>query len=285
MKKSMIVAGAACCWMALPAFAQDCTALDTFPATITTPGKYCLAANSETTATSGATVFIDSHDVELDCKGHTLRSTAASATGSSSAILAVNRNNVRVTNCRIIGGFTYGIHFSQNNAVANKNYYITVDNNYVAGPYSDGIVAFGSAVEIRDNRVLDIGGQLNAPAFGIRVGGSSVGFKFQTVHGNHVVGTNSPYTHAFGIYSANSVGSVFHKNLVNGTSGAEGFKGYGIRIASGAGNTITSNYVLDAGPGTGSVGIQTPANGGWCYDNQLRTAQWTIGCDASLGNY
>lgn len=285
MKKPMIVAGMACCWMALPALAEECTALASFPVTISTPGKYCLAANSETASSNGATVLIDANDVELDCKGHTLRSTSASATGRSSAILAVNRNNVRVTNCRIMGGYTYGIHFSQSNTVPNQTYYITIDNNYIAGPYSDGIVAFGSAIEIRDNRVLDVGGQLNAAAFGIRIGGSQVGFKFQTVHGNHVVGTNSPYSHAFGIYSSNSIGSVFHKNLVNGTSGKAGFKGYGIRISAGGGNTITSNYVLDAGPGTDGVGIQTPQNGGWCYDNQLRAAQWTIGCDASLGNY
>ena len=95
----------------------------------------------------------------------------------------------------------------------------------------------------------------------------------------------SPYSHAFGIYSTNSIGSVFHENLVNGTSGAEGFKGYGIRITSGGGNTMTGNYILDAGPGTDAVAIQTPENGGWCYDNQLRAAVWTIGCDASLGNY
>jgi hypothetical protein len=270
--------------LSVDARAQSCTPISSFPANIDAPGSYCLVQDGSTDATEGTLINIAANDVTLDCQQHTLKSGALSATGSSSAIVAYERNNVRIRNCRIIGGFTYGINVSQDLSGMPRSYYNIVEDNYVAGPYSAGIIAFGSAIEVRGNRVFDIGGQLNQPSYGIRVGGPANGFKFQTVHGNHVVGTNSPARYAYGIYSDASTGSVFHENLVNGTSGGEGYPSYGLRIVSGTGNTITSNYVLDAGDGN-SIGIGTPNGGGWCYDNQIRTGTWTRGCDASLGNY
>lgn len=284
-----IISAACMAILGLLAFDADasCIVLEGLPANIEAPGTYCLAQGHLTDITSGTLINIAANDVTLDCQGHTLRSTAASASGSSSAIVAFDRNNVEIRNCRIIGGFTHGINVSQDNLQPNRSYYNSVVDNYVAGPYMSGIIAFGSAIEVRGNRVYDIGGQLNQSAFGIRVGGSKVsGFKFQIVHDNRVAGTNSPTRHAYGIFSDGSVGTVFHENLVSGSSGAGGaYKGYGIKIASGAGNTITDNYLHDAGPGSDAVGVQTPSGGGVCYDNQIWAAQPTIGCNAGYGNY
>lgn len=289
MKSAILNSLAAATMLASGAAAAQsaCTTLDTLPATISEPGNYCLAANHATNITSGTLINIAANDVTLDCRQFTLRNNAASATGSSSAIVALNRNNVTIENCRVIGGFTHGINVSQNNSQPNLSYYNIVRNNFIAGPYRNGIVAFGSAIEIRDNRIYDIGGQLNAPVNGILIGGSDVGgFKFQMVQGNRIAGTNSPSRAAYGIYSTGSIGSVFHENLVSGTSSAGGaYKAYGIMVLTGAGITVTDNYISDAGPGSDSVGVQTPADGGVCYDNQIWSVVPTSGCDASLGNY
>ena len=117
-------------------------------------------------------------------------------------------------------------------------------------------------------------------------GGSSVSiYKFQVVERNLVAGTSSPFRNAYGIYSDNSIGSMFLNNTVSGTYGlGPNYKGYGIFVANGAGVTVRGNIV--GGGGTNEVGIRTPTNGGWCYDNQIRTNPTpTIGCDASLGNF
>lgn len=263
---------------------EGCTVLSALPVSITTPGKYCLAKNFTTAITSGSLINIAANDVTLDCRKFTLRSTATSNTGSSSAIVAMSRNNIVIENCSVVGGFTFGINVSQVNTEPTKSFYNTIRNNYVAGPYYQGIIAYGSAIEVTGNRVYDIGGQLNKNAIGIRIGGSTAGGpKFQVLRENGVIGTNAPAAIAYGIYSDFSIGTLIDTNLVTGTASAPGKLSYGVYIAKGGGNTITNNNILDSGNGA-SVGIATPANGGWCYDNMLRVGTNTQGCDATYGN-
>lgn len=287
MKHLLSALAAVCVLLCLPATAlaeNGCTEITTYPATITSPGKYCLAKDGTTALTAGALVSIKSNDVTLDCQQHTLKSTATSASGSSSAIYAYGRNNLLIENCRVIGGFTYGIKVSQDQQVSNRNYYNIIRNNVVAGPYFQGIVAFGSAVEVHGNRVYDIGGQVNSPAVGINIGGAQVGYRMQVVRENAVAGTNAPSSIGFGILSSNSQGTLINHNLVTGTISKSGNPSYAIMLSAGSGNTITDNVLVDAGR-PDSVGISTPEGGAWCYDNQIRAYTATEGCDASLQNY
>lgn len=279
---------------AVPALAQDaqpaaCQALTSLPATISAPGNYCLTGNHTTAITSGNLITIAANDVTLDCQDHTLRSTATNNNASSSAVYALDRNNLMIKNCRIIGGFTNGINVRQNLTVPNKSYYTVIMRNFVAGPFWQGIVAYGSGIEVRENRVYDIGGQLNNYAIGIRVGGSSASaYRFQMVEGNLVAGTNSPNKLAYGIFSDRSIGAIFHDNVITGTTASSATQfSYGIRIADGAGNTITENYVHDAGPAySNAYGIHGPEGMGVCYDNQIWSSlATTTGCDASMGNF
>lgn len=283
MKKLMIVAGAACCWMALPALAGECIALTSFPATISTAGKYCLAEDVTVDSPSAKAIHIDANDVTLDCEGHTLKNLATANNGTSVGVYLYAQNNVVIRNCRIIGGFTHGIQASQDNSTYNQNYYIEIKDNYVAGPYHHGIWAYGSAVEVTGNRVYDIGGQLNRDGIGIRVGASSVGFRLHTVVDNFVAGTNSPYRHAFGIYSDNSQGGIFIRNGVVGSSGNDNFGSYGFRIG-GSYNRVTDNHVTGTGKAN-DRGILSTDGTTSCYDNYIRSTVATQNCDASLGNY
>lgn len=254
------------------------------PATISSPGNYCLAADYTTSDPAEKSITIAAHDVTVDCQGHTLSSNANSNNGTSVAIFANNRHDVTVRNCRIMGAYSIGIDILQDNSGPNANYYVTITDNYIGGPYLYGIRAYGSALEILRNHIYDIGGQLNSHAAGIRIG-SGTGFGFHLLKENLIAGTNSPYTNAFGILSDKSVASIF---IGNGTTGAyasnTAYRGYGIRILGGSGNRITDNHVNGSGH-SNDVGITTNDTASSCFDNYIRAATKTTTCNASLGNY
>jgi hypothetical protein len=270
-----------------PAMAQSCTTVNAIPATISAPGKYCLANDFEVNATTGNSITIASNGVTLDCDGHALRNASTSAVGAANGIGLVSRRDVTIRNCRIIGGYRNGISATQNNTVANQNYYITLDSNYVAGPLLNGILAYGSGIEITNNRIYDIGGLTNANAFGIHLGASTASnyFKFHLVKDNLVAGTNTPYLSAYGIYSEGTVAGIFVGNGITGTSASNATYGaYGIRLL-GSLNRITDNHVVGGGDPDKDFGITAADTGTACFDNYIRAITRTATCDATLGNY
>jgi hypothetical protein len=274
--------------LAAPARAQPavpgCIEIASVPYTISAPGTYCLNRSFDVDITSGATITINSIEVNLDCREHTLYNFATALDGSSSAIYLLNRHDVTIRNCRILGGYTHGIHVAQDNSVANRNYAITIADNVVTECAWHGIRAFGTDIEVRDNRVYNVGGQANASAIGIRVGGATPGNKFHVVTGNVVSNTVSLASNAFAIYSDNSVAGVFTGNRVSRTFAANGaYRSYGIRIASGSDNLVTGNSLVgrNVANDTGIYATATDA----CYDNHIRSPQPTRTCDDSLGNH
>jgi len=265
------------------AFAQSCTAINAIPATLTVPGKYCLTKDFTVNMATGYGIAIANSDITVDCDGHSVKNTNTNAANNTSGIKAIGRNNIVVENCRVLGAWANGIDLEQNNTQANKNYYINVRNNYVAGPFWHGIRVWGSAVEVRGNQVYDIGGRPNTYAAGIRVGGSNISTHMQDVRDNTVVGTTSPSSAAYGIFSDNSLSSAFLNNGVIATQAAAGFSSYGLYII-GQFNRISDNHVTGTGS-DGEVGIWTTDNTTSCFDNYLRTMGWTSNCDAAMGNY
>lgn len=286
MKKFCPLVLLATCAYAPLAFAQSCTDIASLPATIAQPGKYCLSKDFVLNSATAKAITIAANDVVLDCQGHTIRNSATSNAGTSEGIYAFGRNGLTVQNCRVLGGFANGISLIQDNAASNKSYYINIQNNYIAGPFNHGIRAFGSAIEIRNNRVYDIGGQLNTYAFGIRVAASTQASspKFHLVHENVVAGINSPYNNAYGIYSENSIAGLFRMNDVTGTTASNpGFRSYAFRVG-GSVNTIADNHIVGS-PLSNDTGILASSASSDCYDNNIRSPQPTTGCDASMGNY
>ena len=264
-----------------------CTALDTLPTTIKAPGEYCLARDYAVNMASGNLIVIATNGVTLDCAGHALRNSATSASSTSNAITMNSRNDIVVKNCRIIGGFNTGINVAQNNALPNKNYYVTIADNYIAGPTLHGIRAYGSALEITNNRIYDVGGQLNDNAYGIRLGGSTTNnyFKFHVVRDNLVAATNSPYLSAYGIFSEGTWAGVFTGNTISGTSASNpSYGAFGMRIEGGM-NRVTGNHVVGGGDPDNDFGIYTLDTNSACYDNYIRAITPTANCNATLGNY
>ena len=267
----------------ITAAAENCTQITSLPATIGAPGKYCLVDSHTVNMTTGNAITIASNDVTLDCDGNTIKNTAVANDGSSTGVYANSRNGITVENCRIMGGFTNGIDLFQFNSGANANYYSTIRDNQDGGAYYHGIRAYGSALEITDNRVYDIGGQAGTYAIGLRVGGSANAFRLHVVRGNYIAGTNSPFSAAYGIFSDNSLVSAFLDNGIVGTSAKAGKVAYGMYI-KGQHNRLTDNHIV----GTGSpseVGIHADDGTTSCYDNYMRVTTETRNCDATLGNY
>ena len=287
MKKYLTCAAMFMAAHAAPALADNCTAITAIPATISAPGKYCLTQDFAVNAVSGSSITIATNGVTLDCAGHALRNASTSATGAANGIALTSRNDVVIRNCRVVGGYRNGIFATQTNSVANKNYYITIENNYVAGPLLNGILAYGSGIEITNNRVYDVGGLANSNAYGIHLGASTVSsyFKFHLVKDNLVAGTNSPYLSAYGIYSEGTFAGIFIGNGITGTTASNATYGaYGIRLAGGF-NRITDNHVVSGGDPDKDFGIYTLDTDSACYDNYIRAITPTASCDASLGNY
>ena len=265
------------------AFAQNCTQITTVPATISTPGKYCLAKDATVNMASGVGINIVSHDVTLDCDGRQLNNTSTINTATSIGIQSNNRHNIVIKNCRVIGGWSNGIDMYQDNTKPNTNFYNQILDNYVAGPLWHGIRAYGSAIEVIGNTVYDVGGKLNQYAIGIRVGGYVSGFRLHVVTGNKVIGTNSDTSAAYGIFSDNTQSGAFLENGVAATTAAAGKNAYGLYIA-GQYNRISDNHVTGVGSAT-ETGIWTTNATTSCFDNYLRTNAWTVNCDATMGNY
>ena len=259
-----------------------CTDLPTLPATISASGNYCLSANHTVNLTTGAAITIAASNVPLDCQDHTVNNTATTSTATSSGIYATGRHDLNVRNCRITGGFGYGIQIHQNNAAANQNYYINLQDNFIGGPYWHGILAYGSAIELRGNRVYDVGGRSASYAMGIRVGASTVAGqpRFFVLRDNLVAGTNAPANVAYGIYGENTVAGIF---IANGVTGSSGASTYSFRIG-GSVNRLTENHIIGSGKTT-DYGIYTVSATDACYDNHIRATTPTVGCDAELGNY
>jgi hypothetical protein len=147
---------------------------------------------------------------------------AVSATLAAARSVSASSMAIRTT-----PRFTNGITATQTLSMAPQVYYANIIDNYIAGPYRYGIQAYGSGIEIRGNRIYDVGGQSGSFAMGIRVAGpTGAGMpRFFLLKDNLVAGTNAGSNVAYGIYSDNSVAAIIINNGVSGTTGAWGSPG------------------------------------------------------------
>ena len=123
------------------------TALNSF-STIGTSGSYYLSGNI--TVASGNGLTITASNVSLDLNGFTIRTSAASSTGTAIS-LSPSANNVTISNGQISGLFFYGVH---NPSGSIKN--VTVRDLIVQGPTARGIGILGSNRFVENCTVTDV---------------------------------------------------------------------------------------------------------------------------------
>lgn len=133
----------------------QCTGtIASLPTVINTPGTWCLARDLTTMITEGFVVFIGSHDVTLDCNGHRLASRAMNPNAETWGIIAADRRNITVRNCRV-DGFRFGILLQNGSGLEASNNRLS-KNTYV------GIFVVGDNSVIKNNVVFDTGGRDSA---------------------------------------------------------------------------------------------------------------------------
>jgi parallel beta-helix repeat protein len=131
--------------------ADNCTGtIVSLPATISTPGIWCLKRHVYTAITSGAAITIDSDDVTLDCNDFKIGGLPGNVNTDTVGISATHALNVTIRHC-VIRGFLEGIRLD-GNASGGSIEDNRLDQNTVAG-----IHLAGSGHVVRGNRINSTG--------------------------------------------------------------------------------------------------------------------------------
>jgi hypothetical protein len=233
------------------------------PATIATPGVWCVDRHLVTAMASGTAIAVTGSNITIDCNHFRLSGTAGAAT-TAIGIGASARTNVTVRNCSV-RGFRYGAQLSGTGHV--------VEDSRFDASTSVGIEIDADLASVRRNLVADTGGSTIAgSAMGIYVTGSA-DIADNTVSG--VVATAGTGAAAHGIYSNLNAAGQIAGNRVRGVVGDS--NDYGIWGLSTGRLVLRANDVV-AESGTGLIGIRCTTSSARAVDNVV------LGFATSLSN-
>jgi hypothetical protein len=223
-----------------------CTTISALPATLTTPGVYCLQSDLAITAGVGKEMAINipaASDITLDCNGFrisgTVPTTANEATLEHTGVYIGSSSRVTVRNCRLTG-FHYGIQVGRNGAGQPRSRDIVIEDNTLDNG-GVGVQAFPEGTSrISGNLIanfLERGFDVNAPA------GQT------TVSGNLVsrTGTATTIVGQAGLFSSSLGGwLIVDGNVFAETVGPSGSGNSVVRLApaGGIGVAFTGNTIL-----------------------------------------
>jgi hypothetical protein len=208
------------------AFGQTCTPVTTLPATLSSPGVYCLTSNLVYSGTADA-IVIAAGDVVIDFQQFRLRST----TGDN-GVLVNSGDDVVIPNGKI-DGFHNAIRLSGGRAALVEKMRISQTRNI-------SIVSTANSPIIRENRI-DRAGATAIATFGNQV---------KILDNDITFHENNPY------YGIGSDGS---QALIQGNRMSQ-VSGYGITVL-GAGNIIRNNVVNGVANTVTLIGVLTPVRG------------------------
>lgn len=123
--------------------------ITTVPATISTQGVWCLNKDLATSIASGAAINIAVPNVTLDCNDWKLGGLGAGITTQAIGING-STSNITIRNCNV-RGFKIGLN------LANGANHLVEHNRFDSNTWL-GMAVEGDGTVIRDNRVVDTGG-------------------------------------------------------------------------------------------------------------------------------
>ena len=241
-----------------PALAETtlCTVITALPATISSPGVYCLESDFAYNSIGVPAITITANNVTLDLNAHKIGDLGAGTAVSTSGIYAIAVQNITIKN-GIVRGFATGILLTDNTtppttAQGHLVEDMRTDDNRLVGI---SIVANGSIV--RHNQVVATGGSTlaaNENSVGISVSGQG-----NRVLDNDVTDTTASGTgNAFGIRGSGAEALVVADNRVSGVIASGGGLEYAIDITgsphAGVRDNTLSNASIPA-TATQSVGL------------------------------
>jgi hypothetical protein len=252
---------------------DNCTGfVTTLPATLTTQGTWCLAADLSAGVTSGAAITIAASNITLDCNDFKVGGLAGGLSTQAAGVLALGRANVTVRNCSI-RGFQYGVRLEGSGHVVEDN---RLDHNT-----SVGIRVFGDGSIVRRNRVLDTGGStVGTIAAGISTSGS-VDVVDNTIA--NVAALRPPgQGNNYGIRTAGNLGGSIAGNRIRGiVVEASGWAIWN----DGAGRVVVTGNDLLGGAQAGDGGIRCASAEGTATANVVAGFSTGItGCTVGAGN-
>jgi hypothetical protein len=260
------------------------------PATISTPGTWCLTQDLATSMSSGAAIILDSDDVTLDCNGFRIDDAGGGTGTTAIGILATNRRNLSVRRCEV-RTFRIGLYLGQAADGVSDGH--LVEDNLLNINRQQGLYVYGDGSVVRRNRVLKTGLSVAGldQAFGISTqrsvdvldnvvsvveGNSDIGDVYGidvqdnangSVRGNRVRGVHmngAGHAHGVRIHSADGISRVVVRNNVLSGNGIAGDAG--LECASGLGGGIATVRAK----GNSIIGFDTPLAGCANDGNTLR---------------
>jgi nitrous oxidase accessory protein NosD len=235
--------------------APGCTGLVTnLPATLSTPGVWCLGEDLGTMVASGYAVRIAASNVTLDCQGFRISGLAAGDATQTVGVLVADKSNAVIRGCNVRGFHTgIGITGGLGGHV--------VEDNRLDGATVRGILVDGDAAVVRGNRVVDVGGSTTEPgrAWGI-VAAGRVDLEDNLVDGVAALPNEFGNSSGTGLLLDNAGYVEVERNRVRGIVSDGDTLGFGVRVLGTPGALVRDNVIGDADVGvscveTGSVAL------------------------------
>lgn len=246
--------------LAMPAAraAQDydnCTGfIDALPATITTPGTWCLRGHRYTSISSGHAVLVDASNVTIDCNHFRVSGLGAGNTSNAFGITVnAGRSGAVVRRCRV-QGFATGIVLLGSGGRAEDN---AIDRSLYTGLQ----VGDGNDNLVRRNVITDTGGYAGYGfAYGIYAnGGAGSQFIDNIIRGVDAAPDSGGNKYATGLHMGN--GGVARGNRISGLVRAGTYGANGITAIGGV---VRDNVIMQAAT---TQGYGVTANQALCQDN------------------
>jgi hypothetical protein len=222
------------------------------PATIATPGTWCLKQSLSTAIAGGGAITVAADNVTVACNGFALNSTAGSP-NLAAGVLAQDRLHVTVRDCTL-DGFDIGVSIYGQRATSRGH---RVERNRIVHSKSAGILLQGDGSVVRDNQLHETGGG-NSGIYALQVQYSV------DVIGNTVERVTSLQGDAVAIFvgGTDSRASVVGNRVRGLSSGPNGGRiGISVQTTGTEGSIIRNNDIANAG-----ASIVTD-RGVYCYSN------------------
>ena len=255
---------------------DNCTGtIASLPATITTPGTWCVKQDLSTAITTGNAITIANNNVTVDCNDFKVDGLAAGASTAAVGIFAGNRLNAIVRNCNV-RGFSQGIRM-----LGTGGGHVVEDNRLDSNTFI-GILVQGDGSVVRRNQVLDTGNSTTSTvAYGISTT-YSVDILNNLVAG--VVARTGGAGSVFGIStSADASGSINGNRIRDLLKDGIG-RAYGIYNGN-SGRIVLRDNDLVGDASTGSTGLFCTNATGRAKSNVIDGfANFLISCGDAGGN-
>jgi hypothetical protein len=253
---------------------DNCTGtIVTLPATISTPGTWCLKADRTTSITSGAAITIATNNVTIDCNNFRITDIPGGTTNAY-GIVGSNRLGVTIRNCSV-RGFLEGIR------VAGTAFGAQIANNRLEANTDVGISIGGSGHLVTFNRILDTGGR---PSSTQTDGIFSTAVRSQITDNTIIsMDVTSSAGNVVGITS-NGSGTEVARNYISGLIPGGGGNAYGIRTGASSASSIHRNQILSTPDVVGTAILSGAGN--QCGNNSH--TGWdsgVVGCTDAGGNF